>query len=356
MKHSSTFFKFDIPMTTYQEPWIIAEAGVNHNGDINLAFELIRQAKACGAHAVKFQTFKAEKLAQKTTPKVPYQTVDAPDAQESHFEMLKKLELSEEQTQRLKTCCDEVGIEFMSTPYDPESVIFLKRLGSQHIKVASADLVDFRIQEAVQETGLTVIQSVGMATLEEIDAWNEAYQNFQKNYPRILLQCTSNYPSDPQNANLRVLTTLRERYGLPVGFSDHTPNNKAAILSVAMGATIIEKHFTLDKNMKGPDHKASADPREFKRYCDDIRETVAILGSHQKFVVEEETAMRNISRKGVYCNKDLKAGQTVTLKDVCFYRPGNLMDMHTFKSLIGEKLRMDVSLGSALELRHFYLA
>jgi N,N'-diacetyllegionaminate synthase len=334
-------------------PYIIAEAGVNHNGSIDLAFELIRQAKTCGADAVKFQTFKAEKLARTSTPKVPYQTVDAPDAVESHFDMLKKLELSEEQTQSLKVCCDEVGIEFMSTPYDPESVDFLYRLGSRRIKVASADLVDFRIQEAVRNTGLMVIQSVGMATLEEIDAWNKDYKLFNSNYPRILLQCTSNYPSDPKNANLRVLQTLKDRYSLAVGFSDHTPNNKSAILSVAMGATVIEKHFTLDKTMPGPDHKASADPIDFKLYCQELKEATEILGSSEKFVVDEEMAMRSISRKGVYSARALKKGQKISMADVCFFRPGNLMDMHTFKSLLGKEILVELTAGTALELHHF---
>lgn len=335
-----------------EKPFIIAEAGVNHNGDLNLAYELIKQAKACGAHAVKFQTFKTELLAQQHTPKVPYQTVDAPDEQESHFDMLKKLELDEEQTQRVKKCCDQEQIEFMSTPYDPASVTFLQRIGSQRIKIASADLVDFQIQEALRSTGLPVIQSVGMATLEEIDHWNRAYLEFSPGYPRTILQCTSNYPSDPYNANLRVMERLKHRYQIPVGFSDHTPDERAAVLSVACGATIIEKHFTLNKTMPGPDHKASADPHDLKLYCAKIQEAHLIMGSSKKQVAKEELNMRNISRKGVFLKKNLAKGHALSLQDVYFSRPGNQMNMHQLQTVLGKKLILSLKANDALSMDH----
>ena len=261
------------------KPWIIAEAGVNHNGDMNLAYELIRQAKACGAQAVKFQNYKTELLAKEDTPKVPYQTLDAPEEVESHFEMLKKLEIDEEQTLQLKRCCDEEGIEFMSTPYDVQSLHYLKKIGCRHLKIASADLVDFQLQEAAQTSGLALIQSVGMSTREEIEQWNAWHQHNPSQ--RYLLQCTSNYPADPKNANLKAMVALAKLFGLEVGFSDHTPDERCAVLATALGASIIEKHFTLDKQLPGPDHKASATPGEFKAYVESIRECVVFLGSEQ---------------------------------------------------------------------------
>ena len=333
--------------------FIIAEAGVNHNGSMDLAFRLIEEAKACGADAVKFQTFKADRLAQRHTPKVPYQTKDVSEAHESHYEMLKKLELSDEQTIKVKSYCDDCGIEFMSTPYDPESVFFLQKIGVKRLKVASADLIDFQIQDAVRATGLPVIQSVGMATLEEIDDWNQQYLAFNPNYPRTLLQCTSNYPSDPLNANLKVMTMLSDRYSLPVGFSDHTPDHESAKLSVALGAEIIEKHFTLDKTMPGPDHKASLDPKGLREYCEHIKRSVAILGSSEKLVAEEEMNMRQISRKGVFLKRDVPKGHPIVLEDVYFRRPGDKMNMLEFKQNENRVLKHNKKIDEPLEMSDF---
>lgn len=334
-------------------PFIIAEAGVNHNGDLGLAFELAKQAKACGADAVKYQTYKAEKLAGAQTPKVPYQLESAPSEEESHLEMLKKLELSFEATEKVKTYCDEIGIEFMSTPYDPESVEFLHQIQVQRMKVASADLGDFQIQRAIRKTGLPVIQSVGMATWEEIDHWNQSYENEIKGYPRILLQCTSNYPSDPFNANLKTMAVMRDAFGVDVGFSDHTPDDRAAILSVAMGAVVIEKHFTLDKTMEGPDHKASVDPKELRDYIQHIRDSVKILGVKSKKVADEEMNMRHISRKGVFAARPLKAGEVLGEADFVFRRPGQWMSMFEYDRLEKKELQRDVEEGEALKGEYF---
>jgi N,N'-diacetyllegionaminate synthase len=327
------------------KPFIIAEAGVNHNGELKLAFELIRAAKACGADAVKFQTYVTEKLAQKDTPKVAYQQRSCSEDNESHFEMLKKLELSYEDTLKVKHHCDELNIEFMSTPYDPESVDFLAEIGCQRIKVASADLVDFQIQNRVRQSGLTVIQSMGMATLAEVEAWNDA---FPVSYPRTLLQCTSNYPCDPKNANLLAMGHIGTKFGIDFGFSDHTPDHRCAVLAVALGAKVIEKHFTLDKGLKGPDHQASCDIAEFKDFVHHIHSTLEILGSKNKRVAEEELNMRNVSRKGVFARKNLCAGQHLRDDDLEFRRPGQKMDMGRFSELRCLAINKDISAGTAL--------
>lgn len=327
------------------KPFIIAEAGVNHNGELELAFELVRAAKECGADAVKFQTYITEKLAKKDTPKVAYQKKASRDQHESHFDMLKNLELSYEDTVKVKQHCDQWGIEFMSTPYDPESVDFLAEIGCRRIKVASADLVDFQIQNRVIASGLPVIQSMGMATLTEVQAWNDT---FPSDYPRTLLQCTSNYPCDPKNANLLAMGHVGAKLGIDFGFSDHTPDHRCAALAVALGASVIEKHFTLDKTLKGPDHQASCDIDELKDLIHQINTTLEILGSPNKQVAEEELNMRHISRKGVFARANLSAGQRLQDDDVEFRRPGQKMDMGLFAQLRGYPLNKDVSSGSAL--------
>jgi N,N'-diacetyllegionaminate synthase len=332
--------------------FIIAEAGVNHNGDINLAFDLIKVAAECGADAVKFQTFKAENLAAKDTPKVAYQTVDRPESEESHYEMLKRLELSNEDTVKVKRCCEEHGVEFMSTPYDPEGVEFLAKIGSRRLKVASADLVDFRIQRAVRRSGLSVIQSMGMATEDEVLGWHEEFRREAPGQHRTLLQCTSNYPSDPFNANLRAMKAMGEKLGVDYGFSDHTSDHRATVLAVALGATVVEKHFTLDRTMKGPDHKASVDPVELRDYVQAVRDADAILGSDIKDICEEEMDMRRISRKGVFALRDLASGQTIREEDFTFHRPGTGVDMGNFLQVLGSVLKKSLSRGELLSQDH----
>ena len=332
--------------------FIISEAGVNHNGNLNLAFELIKVSAECGADAVKFQTFKAEKLAAKDTPKVAYQTVDKPESEETHFEMLKRLELSDEDTVKVKTCCEENGVEFMSTPYGPDEVEFLARIGSRKLKVASGDLVDFRIQKAVRAVGLPVIQSMGMATEEEVISWNENFLSHAPEQERTILQCTSNYPSDPFNANVRAMKVMGDRLNIAYGFSDHTPDHRGAVLAVALGATVIEKHFTLDKSMAGPDHKASADPKELKEYIKAIREAEVMLGSPDKKICEEELETRNIARKGAFALRDMIPGEVIREEDFIFHRPGIAMDMGGFSQAEGQSLKKAISQGDPLSKGH----
>jgi N,N'-diacetyllegionaminate synthase len=321
-------------------PLIIAEIGVNHNGNISLAYELVDAAKETGADIVKFQTFKAEKLAFANTPKVEYQKRSEPGKNESHYEMLKRLELSFEETSNIKAYCDKIGISFMSTPYDAQCVNFLNEIDVPAFKVASADLVDYRIHQAIAKTNKPVIQSVGMCEVEEIKKWKQLYE---ENYPIILLQCTANYPSDPKNSNLKVIESLREEFAVHTGFSDHTPNEYSAFLSVAMKSVVVERHFTLDCNMDGPDHKASTEPEAFKKYCDSIKLAYEILGDEEKSVISEERGMRSVSRKGVYLANDVKDGQPLSENDLIFRRPSTAISPLDVVNYIGKKVNKTIS-------------
>jgi N,N'-diacetyllegionaminate synthase len=335
-----------------KKPLIIAEIGVNHNGCINLAKQLIDAAKNCGADVVKFQTFKAERLASQETPKVDYQKRSEPQKSESHFEMLKRLELSFEDTDMLKKYCDKLGVTFMSTPYDIECVEFLNEIGVSAYKVASADLVDYRIHRAIQATKKPVIQSVGMCDYSEIEDWLKLYE---KGYPIVLLQCTANYPSDPNNSNLRVIEELRKKFNLQTGFSDHTSDDRSAFLSVAMGSVVIERHFTLDCKMDGPDHKASTEPTEFKQYCESVHSAYRIMGSNEKFVVAEEKGMRSVSRKGVYLSRDLEKGEVLKESDIKFQRPSTKYSPLQIMSFLGSRANKPIKKNMTLLREDFDL-
>lgn len=332
------------------KPVIIAEIGVNHNGSVELAKELIVAAKNTGADIVKFQTFKAENLAAKDTPKVDYQKKNASNETESHFEMLKKLELSYADTKMLKEFCEHENILFMSTPYDIEGVEFLDSIGTLAFKGASADLVDYRLQEAMRKTGKPIIQSVGMTRIDELELF---LQQYPETYPLILLQCTSNYPSDPRNSNLNTIKMMREKYGILSGFSDHTPNSLSAVLSVAAGACVIERHFTLDCTMDGPDHKASTEPGAFKAYVDEIQEAYEIMGRAEKVVAEEEMGMRRVSRKGVYLKRDVSIGENLSDDLFYFRRPSTEVSPLELPSLMDKVFNCDIKCDSALKREYF---
>ena len=267
--------------TNSSECILIAEIGVNHNGDMILAKEMIDAAKESGADVVKFQTFKADKLVAQGTPKVKYQE-NTTSPEETHYEMIKKLELSLENHFVVKEYCDQLGVEFLSTPYDSDSARFLNdELEVRLFKTASADLIDHPLHEYIASTRKPSIVSVGMATLEEIEQNLSVYKRYEHE-DLILLHCVSNYPCSDTSLNLRVLNTLKKHYDFPVGFSDHSIGNEAAILSIAFGAKVIEKHFTLDKSLPGPDHLASSTPKEFKQLVKSVRRAEKMLGSSVK--------------------------------------------------------------------------
>jgi N,N'-diacetyllegionaminate synthase len=331
---------------------IIAEIGVNHNGSTEQARRLIDAAQKCGADMAKFQTFSAERLAARTTPKVPYQ-LRTSNPQESHYEMLRKLELSCEAHIELKKYCENVGIEFCSTPYSREDAIFLHQIGLRVFKVASADIVDRPLHEFIAGAGCACILATGMATLNEIEEALHIYDQFRNLGKVTLLQCTSAYPANPEDANLQVMQTLAKTFRCKVGYSDHTPGNECAIAAAALGATVIEKHFTLDKNLPGPDHAASSTPEEFSALVKAVRLVEKALGDGIKRVGDSEKDMRLVSRKSIVAAKNISAGHRLQFEDLAFQRPGTGLSPMNYKDLIGKSLLRDMPMGTQLQLEDF---
>jgi sialic acid synthase SpsE len=318
---------------------IIAEIGVNHNGNIALAKRLVNEAKACGADMVKFQTYSADRLAAPSTPKVPYQ-LHTSDPKESHHAMLKKLELSAEAHIELKDFCDGLGIEFCSTPYSSEDAEFLNELGVASFKVASADIIDRKLHEFIAGTGKECLLSVGMATMEEIAATLELYDCRNARNRVILLHCVSAYPAEPSDLNIRVMETLREQFGCRVGFSDHTRGVQCAIAAAALGACVIEKHFTLDKTMPGPDHAASSTPEEFTALVNAVRTVEEALGHGIKRICRSEEEMRVVSRKSIVAAVDLPFGHRLSERDLTYRRPGTGISPMQYPGLIGRTVKI----------------
>ncbi len=266
--------------------FIIAEAGVNHNGDINLAKKLIDVAKEAGADAVKFQTFKSEKVISKFAQKAEYQKETTGES-DTQLDMVKKLELPYKDFKELKKYCDEVEINFMSTPFDLDSIEFLNELNIDVFKIPSGEITNLPYLIKIAQTNKPIIMSTGMSTLDEIEAAiNILRQNGSGEI--TLLHCTTEYPAPYKDVNLRAMKTLRERFKVNVGYSDHTKGIEIPIAAVAMGAAVIEKHFTLDRNMEGPDHKASLEPDELKAMVQAIRNVESALGDGIKRPTESE--------------------------------------------------------------------
>ena len=318
--------------------YIIAEIGVNHNGDMKLAYQLIDAAVKAGANAVKFQTFTAEKLVSPSTQKVAYQ-MDTTSSEESHYDMIKQLELSEKDHGLLFKYCASKNIEFISTPYDSESVGFLDALGVHTYKTASADIVDLMLHESLAKTGKNIIIATGMATLAEVEEVVNIYPDKNK---ITLLHCVSNYPCSLESLNLKVMHTLKYAFNVKVGFSDHTVDSLAAVISTSLGATVIEKHFTLDKNLPGPDHKASSTFSEFADMVTSIRATEIALGEPTKRCQSEEMQMASISRKSIVLSKDMAKGEKITREHLTLKRPGTGLYSREIKNILNKKLRHDL--------------
>lgn len=317
--------------------FIIAEIGVNFNGDVELAKKMIDAARDAGADAVKFQTFTAQTLVTRGTPKVRYQEATT-NASESHYDMIQKLEFKREDHAPIIDYCRQTGIEFISTPYDVDSAMFLRDLGVEVFKTASADLVDLPLQAFLAEHADYALVSVGMATLGEVeDAVNEYRKH--ANDKVVLLHCVANYPCSDESLNLRVLDTLRRTFGLTIGYSDHSIGPLAACLSAGLGARVFEKHFTLDRNLPGPDHKASVTPDEFRELVAQIRRTELMLGSAVKRCQAEERQMAQVSRKSIVVRHDLPAGTVIARDDLTTKRPGTGIPSSRLHEVIGKTTR-----------------
>lgn len=319
--------------------YLIAEIGVNHNGDVTLGKDMIDAAAECGADAVKFQTFRAETLSTPQTPKVKYQR-ETTGERDSHCEMLKRLELSPDQHHELIAHCRKRDIEFISTPYSLDAVEFLKTLEVARYKVASADIVDLPMIRMIGETGKPVILSTGMATLAEIEEALTTLRDADAS-DVTLLHCVSNYPCSDESLNLRVIPMLRAAFQVPVGYSDHSVGVRAAALSVALGATVVERHFTLDKNLPGPDHRASSDPEEFLRLVRAVRSAEQMLGDPVKRCQAEEMEMAKTSRKSITLKTDLPTGTILKPEHLVLMRPGTGLYARFLQDVVGRRLRED---------------
>jgi N-acetylneuraminate synthase/N,N'-diacetyllegionaminate synthase len=338
--------------------FLIAEVGVNHNGSLDMAVKMAREAVACGAHCVKFQTFKAERVASAAAPKARYQ-LETTASSESQLAMLKSLELPDEAWAGLMAACAEAGAMFLSTPYGPEDADFLERLGIEAFKIASGQVVEPTFLRHVARKGRPVILSTGMATLAEVDqavrTLREANPVYWENQgaplpPLTVLQCTTDYPSRIEDANLRAMPALGAALQVPVGYSDHTPDEIAAVAAVALGATIVEKHFTLDKTLPGPDHAASADPAEFRRLAAAVRQAALALGHGRKEPCARERENLPNMRRGCVAARDLAAGMVLGAGDVAFRRPLQGVPAAQVDLLLGRTLRQDVGQGQFLDL------
>ena len=319
--------------------YIIAEIGVNHDGSLQKAMRLIDEAVSCGADAVKFQNFNTDKLIVPNTSKVAYQHRGS-EQMETQDSMLRRLELSEPNFVEIIKYCKSIGIDFISTPYDEQSVVFLNKNGVKTFKIASADIVDHRLLKKIAELGSKVIMSTGMATLQEIDAAVSLLKSYDCEV--TILHCTSNYPCSDQSVNLRVISTLQQHYQYEIGFSDHTTDSTASIIAMVLGATIFEKHFTLDKNSPGPDHAASADPVEFEYYCRSLRRGSILLGNGKKIVFPEEQEMRSKARKSIRYSRDFEPGHKITEDDLVCLRPGDGMYPSEEEKILGKILKLKV--------------
>jgi N,N'-diacetyllegionaminate synthase len=329
--------------------FIIAEVGVNHNGNIQLAKKLISLAKKIGADAVKFQSFRADKLAFKNTPKVKYQKINSPK-KESHYEMLKKLELSYEDHKQLIDYCKKLKIEFISTPYDVESAKILLDCGIKKFKTASADIIDYFLHNFLSKNAKEVIISTGMASHKEI---SNVISMYKKKTKISLLHCISNYPCSDGSLNLNNIISLNKKFNLPIGFSDHSQNKNSSLVAIGLGARIVERHITLSKKLKGPDHLSSDNPNEFKKYVNLIRNTEKILGTYEKKVQKEEIEMKKISRKGIYYLKNISKGKKIRLNDLHLMRPSTNLSIFEIKNLLKKKLKKNVFKNSALNKNDF---
>ncbi|WHE06690.1 N-acetylneuraminate synthase [Thermoanaerobacterium thermosaccharolyticum] len=328
--------------------YVIAEAGVNHNGSLKLAKLMIDKAKEAGADCIKFQTFVSKDIVTKYASKAKYQK-QRTTSSESQLDMLRKLELSFDGFIELKKHCSLRGIEFLSTAFDLASIDFLNSLGILRWKIPSGEITNLPYLIKIAQTNKPIIMSTGMSTLDEIEAAiNILRQNGSGEI--TLLHCTTEYPAPYKDVNLRAMKTLRERFKVNVGYSDHTKGIEIPIAAVAMGATVIEKHFTLDRNMEGPDHKASLEPDELKAMVQAIRNVESALGDGIKRPTESEIKNIEIARKSIIAKRDIKKGEIFTEENITVKRPGNGISPMKWFEVLGKTAVRDFKEDELIEL------
>lgn len=331
-------------MSTY----IIAEAGVNHNGDVHIAKQLCLAAKNAGADAVKFQTWITDNIITKSVKQADYQTENT-GKDESQYDMLKKLELTFDEFREIKEYCEEIGIEFASTADDEESLDFLVDLGIPFIKVGSGDVGNISYLRYIGSKKRPVILSTGMSTLADVEVSLKALRDGGATDIK-LLHCTTNYPCPFDSVNLKAMDTLHNAFGLEVGYSDHTVGIEVPVSAVARGAIIIEKHFTLDCNMEGPDHLASTEPEEFKKMVDSIRNIEKALGTGIKQPTEAEKDISKVVLKRIVAKQTIHEGETITEKSICVKRNEKGLPASAWDIIIGTKARRTFDTDEGIEI------
>ncbi|SJZ43889.1 N-acetylneuraminate synthase [Selenihalanaerobacter shriftii] len=327
--------------------FIIAEAGVNHNGSLGIAKKLVDAAVEAEVDAVKFQTFKAENLVSKQASKAQYQ-LETTDKEESQFDMIKRLELSLDDHLYLKEYCEDRDILLLSTPFCFNSVDIIDDLGLELYKVGSSDTTNLPLLKYIAKKGKPIILSTGMSTLAEVE---EAVNTILStgNDRLILLHCVSNYPAQYQSVNLKAMETMSQAFKLPIGYSDHTLGIEVPVAAVARGAVVIEKHFTLDNNMEGPDHKASLEPEELKQMVINIRNIEEALGDGIKKPAKSEVANIKISRKSLVIDRDLKTGEELTKETLNIKRPGIGINPKFLETVLGMEVKKDLKADQVLQ-------
>lgn len=327
-------------MTKRKRTYIIAEAGVNHNGSLKIAKQMIDVAKNTGADAIKFQTFNAHKLVTKTAVKAAYQK-NSTAKSESQYSMLQKLELSMRDHRIIKKHCEERRIHFISSAFDEQSVDMLDKLGVSLFKIPSGEITNIPYLKHIAMKGKPLIISTGMSTLAEVETTVETiYSAGNKNI--TLLHCVTEYPAPYNEINLQAMLTLKEAFQVPVGYSDHTPGIEVAIAAVALGAVVIEKHFTLSKDMEGPDHKASLEPHEFTDLVNSIRNVERALGNGRKVPAPCEIKNMYVARKSVVSVKEIKKGEPLSRKNITIKRPGNGIQPGDLDKILGRTVKATV--------------
>ena len=351
---------------------VIAEIGINHNGNLDTAKRLIEQAAVAGADVVKFQTFQTDHLVTENAPLAVYQACGDERVQ-NQAEMLRPLELSQDVHVELAQFSQNVGIEFMSTAFDQESLEFLVgTLNIDRLKVASGEITNGPFLYAHAQHQLPMLVSTGMASLQEVDqamtvigcglnatsipnedsltdSWRESKTLNLLRDKVTLLQCTSQYPAPNREINLRAMQLMRERYGVAVGYSDHTEGSTAALAAVAMGAEVIEKHITLDKEMAGPDHKASIEPTEFRQLVQQIREVELVLGQAEKQAQPCERQNLEVSRRSLFASRVIKEGERFSVDNVTIKRPGGFKSPMQYWTVLGQRARRKIAKGDPIE-------
>lgn len=327
--------------------FVIAEAGVNHNGDIKIAKQLIDTASEAGADAVKFQTFQADSLVCRTAKKANYQ-LEMTDKAETQYDMLKKLELTQQMHKELIEHCAKKNIMFLSTPFDLASIALLSELGMQLYKIPSGEITNLPYLREIARQHKKIILSTGMSSMDEVKA---AVKILKDNGAEgiTLLHCNTQYPTPITDVNLLAMVKMQEETGLPVGYSDHTQGIEIPIAATALGAVVIEKHFTLDKGMEGPDHKASLEPQELVRMVEAIRKTELALGNKIKQVSGSEKLNVEIVRKSIVAATNIKRGEKYTEKNLTTKRPGTGINPMLWDEVIGKLANKDYKADALIE-------